>query len=159
MPAKKSAGLLPYRRRAGEVEVLLVHPGGPYWARKDEGAWSIAKGMIEDGEDTLGAARREFAEETGASVSGELMPLQPVRQKGGKVIHAFAVEFDFDPTHLRSNTFALEWPPKSGQLREFPEVDRAAWFGLDQARKKIIQGQAPLLDQLLERLNAAAREA
>jgi predicted NUDIX family NTP pyrophosphohydrolase len=156
MTERKTAGLLPYRRGAGGLEVLLVHPGGPYWARKDDGAWSIAKGAVEEGEETLAAARREFEEETGAPVSGEFMPLKPLRQPSGKVIHAFAVQTEFDPGQLRSNTFALEWPPKSGQFRDFPEVDRAAWFGLDEARTKIIKGQAPLIDQLLERLRAAA---
>jgi predicted NUDIX family NTP pyrophosphohydrolase len=135
--------------------VLLAHPGGPFWSRRDAGAWSIAKGEIEEGEDPLAAARREFEEETGASINGEFMALAPARQGSGKVIYAFAVQAELDPERLHSNTFALEWPPKSGQLRQFPEVDRAAWFGIDEARVKIIKGQAPLLDRLLERLQAA----
>jgi predicted NUDIX family NTP pyrophosphohydrolase len=155
---KASAGLLLYRRAAGGgLEVMLVHPGGPYWARKDEGAWSIPKGEIEPGEEALAAAQREFGEETGASVSGEFVPLPPVRLRSGKVIHAWAVQADFDPVGLRSNLFSMEWPPKSGEQREFPEADRAAWFGIDAARVKIHPGQAPLLDSLLGHLQAAGR--
>jgi predicted NUDIX family NTP pyrophosphohydrolase len=145
---KKSAGLLLYRERAGRLEVFLVHPGGPYWARKDAGAWSIPKGEFGDDEDPLHAARREFAEETGLSADGECIALAPLRQPSGKLIHAFALRGDADPAQLRSNTFALEWPPKSGQMREFPEVDRAAWFTLEEAAAKIQQGQARFLDQL-----------
>jgi predicted NUDIX family NTP pyrophosphohydrolase len=146
---KASAGLLLFRRTASGVEVLLVHPGGPYWARKDLGAWSIPKGEIEPGEEALAAGRREFEEETGAKVDGEFLPLRPVRLRSGKLIQAWAVQASFDPTHLRSNLFSMEWPPKSGQLREFPEADRAGWFGIDEARLKIHPGQAPLLDDLL----------
>lgn len=145
---KRSAGLLLFRESRGVLEVLLVHPGGPFWARKDAGAWSIPKGEFDADEEPLAAARREFAEETGTAVDGEFIELQPVRQPSGKVVHAWAVRADFDPAQLRSNTFSMEWPPKSGQLREFPEVDRAAWFALDQARAKIQPGQLPLLDQL-----------
>lgn len=145
---KPSAGLLLYRASRGAIEVLLVHPGGPFWARKDDGAWSIPKGEFDDGEAPLAAARREFAEETGAAVDGDFIELQPVRLPSGKIVHAWAVRADFDPTRLRSNTFTIEWPPKSGQLREFPEVDRAAWFTLDEARGKIQPGQRPLLDRL-----------
>jgi len=141
--------LLLYRRAAGGLEVMLVHPGGPYWARKDLGAWSIPKGEIEPGEEALAAACREFEEETGASVSGEFVPLQPVRLRSGKVIHAWAVQAEFDPDALRSNLFSMEWPPRSGENREFPEADRAGWFGIDVARVKIHPGQAPLLDSLL----------
>jgi len=141
--------LLLYRRAAGGLEVMLVHPGGPYWARKDLGAWSIPKGEIEPGEEALAAACREFEEETGASVSGEFVPLQPVRLRSGKVIHAWAVQAEFDPDALRSNLFSMEWPPRSGESREFPEADRAGWFGIDVARVKIHPGQAPLLDSLL----------
>jgi predicted NUDIX family NTP pyrophosphohydrolase len=149
---KASAGLLLYRHAAGALEVMLVHPGGPYWARKDEGSWSIPKGEIEPGEEALAAARREFQEETGAAVSGEFLPLHPVRLRSGKVIQAWAVSADFDPSQLRSNLFSMEWPPKSGQQREFPEADRAGWFRIDAARTKIHPGQAPLLDELLARL-------
>lgn len=145
---RQSAGLLLLRESRGALEVLLVHPGGPFWARKDDGAWSIPKGEFDAGEEPLAAARREFAEETGTTVAGEFIELQPVRQPSGKIVHAWAVRADFDPAQLRSNTFSIEWPPKSGQLREFPEVDRAAWFALDQARAKIQPGQLPLLDQL-----------
>jgi predicted NUDIX family NTP pyrophosphohydrolase len=152
---KASAGLLLYRHAAGALEVMLVHPGGPYWARKDEGSWSIPKGEIEPDEEAMAAARREFQEETGAAVSGEFLPLHPVRLRSGKVIHAWAVSADFDPSQLRSNLFSMEWPPKSGQQREFPEADRAGWFGIDAARAKIHPGQAPLLDELLARLEAA----
>jgi predicted NUDIX family NTP pyrophosphohydrolase len=151
---KKSAGLLLYRRAGDALEVLLVHPGGPYWARKDDGAWSIPKGEIEPGEEALAAARREFEEETGARVDGEFLPLAPVRLRSGKLIHAWAVQAPFDPATLKSNLFAMEWPPKSGEQREFPEADRAAWFGIDAARVKIHAGQAPLLDHLLARLKA-----
>ena len=152
---KKSAGLLLYRERAGRLEVFLVHPGGPFWARKDAGAWSIPKGEFGDDEDALHAARREFAEETGLSVDGAFVALPPLRQPSGKLIHAFALRADVDPAQLRSNTFMLEWPPKSGQQREFPEVDRAAWFALDEAAAKIQNGQAPLL-QRLRRLAGAS---
>jgi predicted NUDIX family NTP pyrophosphohydrolase len=149
--AKTSAGLLLFREESNRLEVLLVHPGGPSWAKKDEGAWSIPKGEFTDGEDPLAAARREVEEELGSVVDGEFIPLDAVRQPGGKVVHAWAVRGDFDPSELRSNTFSMEWPPRSGQQREFPEVDRAGWFELDAARAKILEGQAPLLDGLLER--------
>lgn len=148
--SRQSAGLLLFRRPAGQLEILLVHPGGPFWARKDEGAWSIPKGEIGEAEDPLGAARREVQEETGADLAGEFLPLAPIRQAGGKVVHAWAVESDFDPATLRSNTFELEWPPRSGRRQAFPEVDRAAWFPLDVARRKILKGQLPLLDELAQ---------
>lgn len=156
---KQSAGLLLFRESRGRIEVLLVHPGGPFWARKDAGAWSIPKGEFDADEEPLAAARREFEEETGQAVTGEFVALQPVRQRSGKIVHAWAVRADLDPARLRSNTFTMEWPPKSGQLREFPEVDRAAWFTLDEAREKIQPGQRPLLDQLeaLSRRERAAR--
>jgi predicted NUDIX family NTP pyrophosphohydrolase len=146
--ARMSAGIVLYRRAAGGLEVLLVHPGGPFWARKDEGAWSIPKGEFDPAEDPLDAARREFAEETGWTIEGAFAPLTPVRQPGGKVVHAWAVEGQFDPAALRSNTFNLEWPRGSGRMREFPEVDRAAWFSIDDARRTILAGQRPLLDEL-----------
>jgi predicted NUDIX family NTP pyrophosphohydrolase len=145
---RKSAGLLLFRHGSEGVEVLLVHPGGPFWAKKDEGAWSIPKGEFEDAEDPLAAARREFEEETGARPEGEFVALQQLKQAGGKTVFAWAVRGDFEPAHLRSNTFSMEWPPRSGQLREFPEVDRAAWFGMDEARGKILKGQVAFLDQL-----------
>jgi predicted NUDIX family NTP pyrophosphohydrolase len=145
---KKSAGLLPFRRRGSQAEVFLTHPGGPFWARKDDGAWSIPKGEFTDAEDPLAAAQREFMEETGFSVQGPFHELGPIRQPGGKVVHAWAVEFDGDPRAIRSNTFSIEWPPRSGRTREFPEVDRAEWFPLEIARVKILKGQRPLMDQL-----------
>ena len=144
-----SAGLLLFRRVGGELEVLLVHPGGPYWARKDAGSWSIPKGECATGEDLLGAARREFREETGLESRGDYIPLAPLRQPSGKVIHAWAVAGDADAAAMHSNTFALEWPPRSGETREFPEVDRAAWFGVAEARRRILAGQAAFLDQLV----------
>ncbi len=150
--ARVSAGLLPYRWQDGELEVFLVHPGGPFWARKDAGAWSIAKGELGPGEAPLAAARREFEEETGLVLDGEVIALAPTRQAGGKLVHAFAIEADLDPTSLRSNRFTLEWPPRSGERREFPEIDRAGWFGLEAARKKLLQGQLPLLEDLRRRL-------
>ncbi len=153
MPAKRSAGILLHRRSGdGALEVLLVHPGGPFWAKKDLGAWSIPKGEYEDGEDALAAARREFAEELGSpAADGELVALGDVRQKSGKVVTAWALEGDIDADAVTSNTFTMEWPPRSGRTREFPEVDRAAWFGLDEARERILPAQAPLLDRLAER--------
>jgi len=132
------------------VEVLLVHPGGPFWAKKDDGAWSIPKGEFEEGEEPLHAALREFEEETGTKPEGEPICLQPLRQAGGKWVHAFAMRAGFDPNTLKSNTFPMEWPPKSGRRQEFPEVDRAAWFPIDEARQKILTSQAPLLAQLVK---------
>ena len=131
------------------MDVLLVHPGGPIWAKRDAGAWSIPKGEPEAGEDPLTAARREFAEELGRGVNGTFIPLSPVRQPGGKVVHAWAVEADFDASSITSNTFSMEWPPRSGRQQVFPEIDRAEWFPLDVARQKILAGQAPLLDELM----------
>ncbi len=148
---KISAGLLLYRLRQGEPEVFLVHPGGPFWAKKDAGAWSIPKGEPSPGEDLLAAARREFQEETGHGIAGEFLALAPVRQPSGKIVHAWAVEADIDAGAIRSNSFELEWPPRSGRRQAFPEVDRAAWLGLAEARVKITKGQLGLLDQL-ERL-------
>lgn len=145
---KISAGLLLYRLHGGSFEVFLVHPGGPFWARKDAGAWSIPKGEAAAGEELLAAAQREFQEETGLGVVGDFRALAPVRQPGGKVVHAWAVAADCDPDAIRSNTFEMEWPPRSGQKREFPEVDRAAWLDLPAARIKITKGQRGLLDQL-----------
>jgi predicted NUDIX family NTP pyrophosphohydrolase len=148
---KASAGILLFRERAGRLEVLLAHPGGPYWAKKDAGAWTIPKGEIAEDEEPLAAARREFEEETGARVEGEPLPLTPRRQPGGKLVHAWAMRGDLDPTAVRSITFTMEWPPRSGRQQAFPEVDRAGWFGLPDARGKILKGQAPFLDEL-ERL-------
>jgi predicted NUDIX family NTP pyrophosphohydrolase len=145
---KESAGLLLHRRRNGALEVLLVHPGGPFWANKDLGAWTIPKGEIMPGEAPLDAAQREFQEETGHVVAGAFHPLQLVQQSGRKIVHAWAVEADLDPATVRSNHFEMEWPPRSGRRRSFPEIDRAQWFGVDQARRKINKAQAALLDEL-----------
>lgn len=139
-----------YRRGAQGLEVLLVHPGGPFWARKDLGAWSIPKGEYSEGDEALAAAIREFAEETGTHPRGELRPLGELTQPGRKIVTAFALEGDFDPTTLKSNTFELEWPPKSGRRATFPEVDRAGWFSLETARTKILLGQREFITRLLE---------
>lgn len=149
---RQSAGLLCYRRDVDGLRVLLVHPGGPFWAAKDDGAWSIPKGEYDD-EAPEHAARREFEEETGFTVSGELIDLGSVRQTGGKRIDAWAFEGDFAPAALRSNTFTLEWPPRSGRHQAFPEVDRAEWFSLDEARRKMLKGQIALLDRLVAELS------
>jgi len=146
--AKLSAGLLMYRRREGGLEVFLVHPGGPFWAKKDLGAWSIPKGEYAEGQDPLSAARREFEEETGFVAVGELLELGAVKQAGGKMVSAWAFEGDCDPADLRSNVFEMEWPPRSGRIAEFPEVDHAEWFSLAEARERILEGQVPLLAAL-----------
>ena len=151
--ARTSAGLLLYRWREGRLEVFLVHPGGPFWARKDEGAWSIPKGEFTAGEDPLLAARREVEEETGLVPDGAFVALSPLRQAGGKIVHAFALEGDCEPAAIRSNSFTIEWPPRSGERREFPEVDRAAWFALAEAKRKILKSQLGLLEQLVELLS------
>jgi len=149
---QQSAGLLMFRRSGSTVEVLLVHPGGPYWARKDDGAWSIPKGLLEEGEDALAAARREFEEETGQAADGRFVALGAFRQPSGKRVHAFAVEGEFDMGSFKSNSFAMEWPPRSGRITEFPEADRAAWFGEAEAVVKITRGQRPIIEALLGRL-------
>lgn len=148
---KKSAGVLLFRRLGPEIEVLLAHPGGPFWKNKDDGAWSIPKGEYAEGEDPLAAARREFAEEIGVIPPGDFVPLGETRQPGGKVVSAWALEGDFDTGNLRSNTFSIPWPPGSGKLKEFPEIDRAEWFPLRIARNKILKGQAEFLDRLANR--------
>lgn len=145
-----SAGILAFRRNRG-VEVLLAHPGGPYWRNKDAGAWSIPKGQVESG-NLLACAKREFKEETGFTAAGEFIPLQPVRQKGGKTVHAFALEGDFDLAKFTSNDFEMEWPPRSGKRRRFPEVDRIAYFKLATARRKILPAQRPFIEELVKRL-------
>jgi predicted NUDIX family NTP pyrophosphohydrolase len=150
--ARRSAGILLYRRRDHAIEFLLVHPGGPFWARKDEGAWSIPKGEYSEGEDALAVAQREFAEETGAAVHGEFLPLGEIVQKRGKIVTAFALEGDFDPATLRSNMFEIEWPPRSGRKQTFPEVDRAQWFAPAEAERKILPGQKELIARLLTKL-------
>jgi len=152
-----SAGLLVYRRTADHMEVLLAHPGGPFWAKKDTGAWTIPKGLAESAADPdlLATAQREFTEETGFAAEGPFLSLRPVTQTSGKIVHAFACAGDFDPAELASNTFEIEWPPRSGQRRSFPEVDRAQWFGVDAAMDKIIAYQRPLLVELQEKLASA----
>jgi predicted NUDIX family NTP pyrophosphohydrolase len=150
---KRSAGLLMFRRtNTGGIEILLVHPGGPFWAKKDAGAWSVPKGEFGEHEDGLLAAQREFEEETGAVASGKFMELKPIRQPGGKTVDAWAVEGDFDVSKHVSNVFELEWPPRSGKIQAFPEADKAEWFGPEMARIKILKGQVGLIDQLLDRL-------
>ncbi|HEX9752918.1 MAG TPA: NUDIX domain-containing protein [Methyloceanibacter sp.] len=153
--AKRSAGILMYRGFPPELELLLVHPGGPFWARKDLGAWSIPKGEYAEGEDPLAVAKREFAEELGSPPpQGEFVSLGELVQPSRKIVTAFALEGDFDPATLQSNRFELEWPRGSGRKQSFPEVDRAAWFAPTKAREKIQSGQAPFIDRLLERLGS-----
>jgi predicted NUDIX family NTP pyrophosphohydrolase len=149
MSPKTSAGILMYRRKGNALEVFLIHPGGPFFMKKDEGAWSIPKGEIDEGEDQLSAAKRELWEETGCRPEGRFIPLSPVRQKAGKIVLSWAVEADCDADSILSNTFILEWPPRSGKMQEFPEADRAAWFPITEAKKKINPAQVPLLDELL----------
>ena len=143
-----SAGLLMYRLVGGDPQVLLVHPGGPFFRNKDEGAWSVPKGEVEPGEDLLDAARREFEEEIGVVPTGPFVALTPVKQKGGKVVHVWSFEGDCNPGAISCNTFSVEWPPRSGRRREFPEIDRAGFYGLDEARQKVNAGQVPLIDEL-----------
>jgi predicted NUDIX family NTP pyrophosphohydrolase len=145
---RRSAGLLMYRHGMRGPEVLLVHPGGPFWARKDEGVWSIPKGEYRDEEDPLEAARREFLEETGFAATGTFIALAPLKQKSGKIISAWAFEGDCDASAIRSNTFTMEWPSKSGKQAAFPEVDRAGWFGIGEAKKKLSKGQTGFVDEL-----------
>jgi predicted NUDIX family NTP pyrophosphohydrolase len=147
---KQSAGILLWRRRGGAIEVFLVHPGGPFWEKKDAGVWSIPKGEFDPGEDPRAAALREFEEETGFKVVGGLVPMKLLRQPSGKMVHAFAVAGDCDADKIRSNSFTMEWPPRSGDERQFPEVDRAGWFDLTEARKKLLRGQQGFLDELRE---------
>jgi predicted NUDIX family NTP pyrophosphohydrolase len=151
----QSAGLLLFRQRDTNVQVLLGHPGGPFWSRKDQGAWTIPKGLIGSGESPLSAAQREFAEETGYRPGGEAIPLGSAKQPGGKVVHVWAIEEDWDPVDLQSNTFEMEWPPRSGRRHSFPEIDRASWFSIAEARLKILKGQAVFLDHLSETLGRA----
>jgi predicted NUDIX family NTP pyrophosphohydrolase len=159
MAAKISAGVIPFRRTQGRLEVFLVHPGGPFWQNRDVGAWSIAKGEAGEDEDLLQTARREFNEETGVSVEGDFIALAPVRQAGGKVVHAWAIECDFDANAITSNEFSLEWPPRSGVMRQFPEVDRGQWFGVADASVRVLPGQRGLIDELQQKLAAASAAA
>ncbi len=155
MGKKLSAGILLYRRREGEIELFLVHPGGPYWVNKDDGAWSIPKGEFAEGDDPLAAAQREFFEETGVALAGEFEPLLPLKQASGKVIHAWAVEGDIDPLTVKSNSFAMEWPPRSGVTQEFAEVDKGEWFSIAMAQRKLLPGQRKFLDELQRLLRRA----
>jgi predicted NUDIX family NTP pyrophosphohydrolase len=148
-----SYGILLYRRTDGGLQVLLVHPGGPFWAGRDAGAWSIPKGLPEENEAPLATARREFGEETGTAVDGDFIPLGELKQRSGKIIHAWALEHDLDTTRIRSNTFSLEWPRHSGRRQEHPEIDEGRWFSIDEARHRIASGQAGFLDRLLARLD------
>jgi len=152
---KKSAGILLYRFDNNLTEVLLVHPGGPFWAKKDLGAWSIPKGEFEPEENPLAAAKRELEEETGIKAEGKFMELTPVKQRSGKLIYAWALQKDIDAADVKSNSFEIEWPPKSGKLKSFPEIDKAAWFDMDEARKKIIEAQTPLIRELEAKLAVA----
>lgn len=152
---KESAGILPYRNNSGIIEIMLVHPGGPFWAKKDEGAWSIAKGLAEEGEDLLCSAKREFEEETGMALragASEFFELGSIKQPGGKTVTAFAVQMDIDTSKIKSNTFEIEWPPKSGLLNSFPEIDRAGWFAVEEAQKKILKSQSEFLSRLLAKI-------
>ncbi len=159
MPTKQSAGLLMYRKRGEAVQVLLVHPGGPFWAKKDLGAWSIPKGEFEEDEDPLKAARREFEEETGFLPTGNFVRLGEAKQPSGKVVHAWAFEGDLDARKIKSNTFSLEWPPQSGKQQEFPEIDRGEWFTVEIAKEKILKGQVPFIEELLRILGADPLDA
>jgi predicted NUDIX family NTP pyrophosphohydrolase len=153
-----SAGVLLFRHRPAGVEVLLAHPGGPFWTKKDDGAWSIPKGLADEGEDLLAAAKREFLEETGATIGGAFMDLGAHKQPGGKTIVAWGCEGDFDPARLTSNMFTIEWPPRSGKTTEFPEVDKAGWFSIDEALKKATKGQRPIIAALAERLGVTSSQ-
>jgi|SRR5579859_450082 len=154
---KRSAGVLLFRRKRSQPEVLLAHPGGPFWKNKDDGAWSIPKGEYGENEDPLTAAKREFAEETGLAATGDFILLGEIRQAGGKVVTAWAAEGDFDPANMHSNAFSMPWPPGSRKLQEFPEIDRAQWFPLEDARRKILKGQAEFLERLARHLHRRYR--
>jgi predicted NUDIX family NTP pyrophosphohydrolase len=156
--AAVSAGILMYRRGNDGVAVLLVHPGGPFWSKRDLGAWSIPKGELDRGEDPETGAAREFQEELGVAVSGQLLPLGQIRQRAGKVVHGYALEGDLDMDAVRSNEIAIEWPPRSGRMIQVPEIDRAEWFALPLARQKILEGQQPFIDRLEALLDGGAAQ-
>jgi predicted NUDIX family NTP pyrophosphohydrolase len=145
---QQSAGIVLYRIQNDRIEVFLVHPGGPYWSKKDDGAWSIPKGEFNESEEPLAAAKREFQEETGIKISGEFIQLNPIKQKAGKMVYAWAVEGDIDPAKVKSNSFEIEWPPRSGKMKSFPEIDKAAWFHVGDAQKKIIAAQSAFIKEL-----------
>lgn len=150
--SRKSAGILLYKTSSKKLEVFLVHPGGPFWKNKDEGAWSIPKGEFSDEEKPLDAAIREMKEETDVLLKGDFIELTPVKQKSGKMVHAFAKEYDLDPSQIKSNEFEMEWPPKSGKKKSFPEIDKAEWFDVNTAKRKIIAAQSAFIDELLNKL-------
>jgi predicted NUDIX family NTP pyrophosphohydrolase len=152
---ERSAGILVYRRRPHAIEVFLAHPGGPFWAKKDDHAWSIPKGLYAETEDPLAAAKREFEEETSMSIDGRFLPLGEFRQPGGKLITVFAIEAEVDESRVKSNHFEMEWPPKSGRLQSFPEIDRAQWFDIETAARKLHKGQLPILQALANELGAS----
>jgi predicted NUDIX family NTP pyrophosphohydrolase len=158
MARKDSVGILVYRRHAGGIELFLVHPGGPFWAKKDLAAWSIPKGLLEEGEDPLAAAKREFREETGQTVDGGFRALTPCKQPGGKVVSAWLVEAEVDAERIESNEFTIEWPPRSGRTASFPEVDRAGWFPVEQALQKVHKGQRPIILEAVQAIGPAAED-
>lgn len=149
-----SGGILLFRYFNGRLQVMLVHPGGPFWAKKDEGAWSIPKGLLEENEIASEAAKREFLEETGFDIDGEFIELGELKQPSRKIVHVWALEKDLDTAKIKGNTFSLEWPPKSGKIKDYPEIDKGQWFDVDEARKKILKGQAEFLDRLISRLKS-----
>ena len=151
--SKKSAGILLYRFKKKNLEIFLAHPGGPFWKNKDAGAWSIPKGEFDDNEEPLDAAIREMKEETGLTLKGNFIELTPVKQKSGKLVYAWALEHNIDPSEIKSNEFEMEWPPKSGKKKSFPEIDKAEWFDLTMAKDKILGAQWPLVEQLRKKLN------
>jgi predicted NUDIX family NTP pyrophosphohydrolase len=157
MPKKTSAGILLYRLSSEVLEVFLVHPGGPFWAKKDAGAWSIPKGEFEEGADPMETAKREFHEETGSRISGAFIELTPLKQPGGKLIHGWAVNGDIDASSIKSNTFSMEWPPHSGMQQEFPEIDRGEWFAVPRALEKLLPGQHGFIDELGKILSSSAQ--
>jgi len=154
-----SGGILLFRHLAGRLQVMLVHPGGPFWAKKDAGAWSIPKGLFEENEGPLEAAKREFAEETGFSAEGEFIELGELTQPSNKIVHAWALESDLDTTEIKSNTFTLEWPPNSGHVEDYPEIDKGQWFDIDVAKRKITKGQVGFIDRLIDRLRYVPPDA